>query len=110
MDLPICSSTRASTARRSTASAPSCQEISRADTPDDYIHDPFNEHYWPGIARPSECGTSATVQSFAGTLSSIFSARLSAGSADHLRRRQLTHETVEPGRRATSPISPAPRR
>lgn len=40
------------------------QEISQSeDTPDDYIHDLFNAHYWPGhpLGRPV-CGTNATVQ------------------------------------------------
>lgn len=40
------------------------QEISQSeDTPDDYIHDLFSAHYWPGhpLGRPV-CGTSATVQ------------------------------------------------
>ncbi|HSP98771.1 MAG TPA: pitrilysin family protein [Candidatus Dormibacteraeota bacterium] len=40
------------------------QEISQSeDTPDDYIHDLFNSHYWPGhpLGQPV-CGTSATVQ------------------------------------------------
>ena len=40
------------------------QEISQSeDTPDDHIHDLFNEHYWPGhpLGRPV-CGTSATVE------------------------------------------------
>ena len=53
------------------------QEISQSeDTPDDYIHDLFNERYWPGhpLGRPV-CGTSATVQSLPATPSSIFSAR-----------------------------------
>jgi predicted Zn-dependent peptidase len=39
------------------------QEISQSeDTPDDHIHDLFNEHFWPGhpLGRPV-CGTSATV-------------------------------------------------
>src|SRR5689334_7185436 len=40
------------------------QEISQSeDTPDDYIHDLFNSHFWPGhpLGRPV-CGTSDTVQ------------------------------------------------
>jgi predicted Zn-dependent peptidase len=40
------------------------QEISQSeDTPDDHIHDLFNEHYWPGhpLGRPV-CGASATVE------------------------------------------------
>ena len=42
------------------------QEISQLeDTPDDYIHDLFNLHYWPGhpLSFPI-CGTSDTVRSF----------------------------------------------
>jgi predicted Zn-dependent peptidase len=41
------------------------QEISQSeDTPDDYIHDLFNLHYWPGhpLSFPV-CGTNATVAS-----------------------------------------------
>jgi predicted Zn-dependent peptidase len=40
------------------------QEISQSeDTPDDHIHDLFNQHYWPGhaLGRPV-CGRSATVE------------------------------------------------
>ena len=43
------------------------QEISQSeDTPDDHIHDLFNEHYWPGhpLGRPV-CGTSDTVGALA---------------------------------------------
>ncbi|MGH7785651.1 MAG: M16 family metallopeptidase [Candidatus Binatia bacterium] len=43
------------------------QEISQSeDTPDDYIHDLFNLHYWPQhpLSFPV-CGTSTTVQAFA---------------------------------------------
>lgn len=42
------------------------QEISQVeDTPDDYIHDLFSSHYWPGhpLSFPV-CGTSETVASF----------------------------------------------
>ena len=42
------------------------QEISQSeDTPDDYIHDLFNLHYWPGhpLSFPV-CGTARTVQTF----------------------------------------------
>ena len=43
------------------------QEISQSeDTPDDYIHDLFNLHYWPGHALSFPvCGTAATVGSLA---------------------------------------------
>ncbi len=42
------------------------QEISQVeDTPDDYVHDLFNLHFWPGhpLGRPV-CGRSETVQRF----------------------------------------------
>jgi hypothetical protein len=68
-----------------------CRRSRRARTrPDDYIHDLFNEHYWPGhpLGRPV-CGTSATVQTFArDAFVDFLGARYRPDRADHLRRRQ----------------------
>jgi len=74
------------------------QEISQSeDTPDDYIHDLFNEHYWPGhpLGRPV-CGTGATVQTFArDAFVDFLGARYRPDRLIISAAGNVTHETVE---------------
>ena len=77
------------------------QEISQAeDTPDDYIHELFNQAYWPGhpLARPI-AGTAETVaglsrQDFVAFMAERYSPnRVLVAAAGHLDHDQLT-ETI----------------
>ena len=67
------------------------QEISQSeDTPDDYIHDLFNLHYWPDhpLSFPV-CGTSETVQSLRrADFVDFLAARYRPDRLDHRRRRR----------------------
>ena len=74
------------------------QEISQSeDTPDDYIHDLFNSHYWPGhpLGRPV-CGTSATVQALdRGQFVDFLGARYRPDRLIIAAAGNVTHETIE---------------
>jgi len=74
------------------------QEISQSeDTPDDYIHDLFNLHYWPGhpLSFPV-CGTAETVQNLMrGDFVDFLAARYRPNRLIIAAAGDITHEALE---------------